>query len=143
MEDKLMEEHNSKYTLVVNKKRIPVTEEVYKAYYQQKEREVYLDKLSAQYNLSFEECEEKGVQVEYLIASVDDSLENTIITKEMIAKILDCLNLLDSHERQLIEDLFYSGKSERILSAETGIPPMTIHDRKCRILKKLKKLMKI
>ena len=138
-----MEEHNSKYTLVVNKKRIPVTEEVYKAYYICRNREKYLDQLAKEKNISLESCIEKGIPVEYAIGSAENSIEDAVILQEMIAKMLTYLVLLDSHERQLIEDLFYHGKSERILSMETGIPPMTIHDRKCRIIKKLKKLMEI
>lgn len=69
------------------------------------------------------------------------SMEDAIADRESIDKMKKCLSMLDLSERRLIEDLFYLGKSEREVSAESGIPPMTIHDRICRILKKLKKLM--
>ena len=138
-----MEEHNNKYTLVVNKKRVSVTKEVYKAYYHCRDREKYLDQLAEKNNISLESCVGKGISVEYAVTSMEDSIDEVLITKEMIAKMLECLALLDGKERQLIIELYYRGKSERILSMETGIPPMTIHDRKCRIIKKLKKLMEI
>lgn len=51
---------NNKYTLVVNKKRISVTEEVYRAYYQQKERETYLDKLSQKHDISLKNAKKKA-----------------------------------------------------------------------------------
>lgn len=138
-----MEKHDSQYTLVVNKKRISVTKEVYKAYYQQKEHEVYLDKLSRKYNLSMDECEEKGIQVGYAIASVDDSLENTIITKQMMAEMLDCLNLLDSNEKKLVDELYFNKRSEYYVAMQLGITQQAINKRKAKILKKLKKLLKI
>lgn len=136
-----MEEQESKYTLVVNNKRITVSKDVYKAYYQQKEREAYLDKLSQKHNISYEECEEKGIQVDYLLASTVESIEDSIIKREMLEKITLCLEMLSEQERLLIYNLFFKGKSERRLSKETGIPLMTINDRKRRILKKLKKLL--
>lgn len=136
-----MEEQESKYTLQVNKKRIAVGKEVYRAYYQQKEREAYLDKLSQKHDISFEECQEKGIQVDYLLSRSEQSIEDDIIKREMLEKMMLCIKMLSEQERLLIYNLFFKGKSERQLSAETGIPLMTINDRKRRILKKLKKLL--
>lgn len=136
-----MEEQESRYTLLVNKKRITVGKEVYRAYYQQKEREAYLDKLSQKHDISFEECQEKGIQVDYLLSRSEQSIEDDIIKREMLEKMMLCIKMLSEQERLLIYNLFFKGKSERQLSAETGIPLMTINDRKRRILKKLKKLL--
>jgi RNA polymerase sigma factor (sigma-70 family) len=141
MEDKLMEEQESKYTVLVNKKRVAVGREVYKAYYRQKEREAYLDKLASKHNISFEECEEKGIQVDYLLSRTEESIEDGVIKKEMLEKLALCLETLSEQERLLIYALFFQGKSERQLSAETGTPQRTINDRKRRILLKLKKLL--
>lgn len=141
MEDKLMEEYESEYTLVVNKKRIYVSKEIYTAYYQQKEREAYMDKLSARYNLSFEECDGKGIQVEYLLSHSGESLEDTVIKQEMLARLKSAMGELSDQERLLIYKLFFKGKSERQLSAETCIPQKTINDRKHNILMKLKKII--
>jgi len=136
-----MEEQESKYTLLINKKRVAVGREVYKAYYRQKEREAYLDKLASKHNISFEECEEKGIQVDYLLSRAEESIEDGVIKKEMIKKLALCLETLSEQERLLIYALFFQGKSERQLSAETGTPQRTINDRKRRILLKLKKLL--
>ena len=46
MEDKPMEEQESICVLIVKKKRIAVSKEVYMAYYKHKEREKYLDRLA-------------------------------------------------------------------------------------------------
>ena len=129
------------YTLLVNKKRIPVTEEVYKAYYQNKERESYLDKLSEQNNLSFEECEEKGIQIDYLLSQTQESAEDKLIKAEMLSRLSAAMEKLTEQERLLIYTLFFKGKSERELCAMLGIAKTTLHDRKTNILGKLKKIL--
>ena len=129
------------YTLLVNKKRIPVTEEVYKAYYQNKERESYLDKLSERNNLSFEECEEKGIQVDYLLSQTQESAEDKLIKAEMLSRLSAAMEKLTEQERLLIYMLFFKGKSERELCAMLGIAKTTLHDRKAKILVKLKKIL--
>jgi DNA-directed RNA polymerase specialized sigma24 family protein len=72
-----------------------------------------------------------------------ERVEDTAVKAVMIEKMLTCIKLLIPEEQELITELFFRGKSERQLSAETSIPYMTIHDRKVKILGKLKKLMKI
>jgi RNA polymerase sigma factor (sigma-70 family) len=136
-----MADNNKKYTLLVRGKRVSVTREVYKAYYHCRDREKYLDKLAEDNNISLEGCYEKGISVEYIISSAENSMENTIITGMQLVKLRQCLKMLDEPEKKLIIELYLRGKSERQLSKETGIPPMTIHDRKVRLLKKLKKMM--
>lgn len=129
------------YTLLINKKRIPVTEEIYKAYYQLKERESYLDKLSERNNLSFEECEEKGIQIDYLLSQTQESAEDKLIKAEMLSRLTVAMEMLTEQERLLIYTLFFKGKSERELCAMLGIAKTTLHDRKTKILGKLKKIL--
>lgn len=136
-----MKEQKRIYTLVVKKKRIAVSKEVYTAYYHCRDREKYLDELAQDNNISLEACIEKGIQLEYALASAQESIEDRIIMKEMSAKMLRCLTLIDENERMLINELFFKGKSERQLSAETGIPQKTINDRKRKALRKLKKII--
>ncbi|MFA6730714.1 MAG: sigma-70 family RNA polymerase sigma factor [Bacteroidales bacterium] len=57
---------------------------------------------------------------------------------QMLRRALDALS---DKEYCLISAIYIGGKSEREYAEETGIPPMTIHDRKVRILKKIKKFM--
>lgn len=136
-----MDNHDKNYTLLVSGKRISVTKEVYKAYYRCRDREKYLDKLAEENNISIEDCNEKGISVEYIISTAVDSVEDEIILHDMITRLQRCLLQLNESERQLIIALFYCKKSEHQLAAETGISRMTLHDRKVKILGKLKKLM--
>ena len=70
-----------------------------------------------------------------------ESVEDVAVKAVMIEKMLTSFKLLASEEQELIAELFFKDKSEHQLSAETGIPRMTLHDRKVKILCKLKKLM--
>ena len=136
-----MDNHDKNYTLIVMNKRIPVTKEVYKAYYQCRDREKYLDKLAWYKNISLEGCNERGISLEYIISAAMGSMEDEIVQRDMVERLQQCLLRLNEAERQLIISLFYCGKSERQLAAETGIPRMTLHDRKVKVLGKLKKLL--
>ena len=136
-----MKEKERRYALVVKKERIEVTEAVYKNYYKLVERERYLDKLAEKKHISIEACHENGVQVDYLLSLTEESIEDNIIKRELLEKLTLCLEMLSEQERLLIHALFFKGKSERQLSAETEIPQRTINDKKRKILLKLKKLI--
>lgn len=53
------------------------------------------------------------------------------------------MEMLTEQERLLIYTLFFKGKSERELCAMLGIAKTTLHDRKTKILGKLKKILQI
>lgn len=62
-----------------------------------------------------------------------ESVEDQAITVVMVERMMACIRILPLEERNLIRELFFRNKSERQLSAETGIPQMTIHYRKRKI----------
>lgn len=70
-----------------------------------------------------------------------ESVENKVLKTLMLEKLFKSLELLDSEERKIIDAIYYEGKTEREISAETGIPQKTINNRKRKILAKLKKFM--
>lgn len=134
---------DNKFTLVVNKKRITVSKEVYTSYYQQKEREAYLDKLSKKHDISFEECVEKGIQVDFLLSRSEQSIEDEIIKAEMYAKLISSLEKLSGQERLLIYSLFFKGISENQFAQSIGVTKQAVNKKKYRILEKLKILLEI
>ncbi|MEA4921668.1 MAG: sigma-70 family RNA polymerase sigma factor [Clostridiaceae bacterium] len=134
---------NKKYTIVVKRRRVEVSEAVYQAYHKEREAERYQNKLIHQFELSLERFQDDGVNVEFSITRFQPSIEDMLIEQEQFLKLHIALDALTVEERLLIHELFFNGKSERILASETGISNMTIHDRKCRILKKLKKMIEI
>ena len=67
--------------------------------------------------------------------------EEILLHNEEIHLLRAALAKLSPADAKLICALFYEGLSERQFSQQTGIPFMTIHNRKVRILKTLKKLL--
>ncbi len=90
---------------------------------------------------SREDSYERLLEENRQFAAGDESVDDAVIKTVMIEKMLTCLKQLSTEEQELITALFFKGKSERQLSAETNIHFMTIHDRKIKILGKLKKMM--
>ncbi|MPL87841.1 hypothetical protein SDC9_33851 [bioreactor metagenome] len=90
---------------------------------------------------SREDSYERLLEENRQFAADAECVDDTVVKAVMIEKMLACLKRLTSKEQELITELFFKSKSERQLSMETGIPYMTIHDRKVKILYKLKKLM--
>jgi RNA polymerase sigma factor (sigma-70 family) len=129
------------YTILIKKKRIPVTEEVYREYYRYKEHETYMDKLAIKNNLSIEECDKNGNGLEYILSKRQESTEDKLIHKEMLLMLSKAIELLTEQEKFLIYSMFFKGKSERELCNLLGIAKTTLHDRKQKILKKLKKFL--
>jgi RNA polymerase sigma factor (sigma-70 family) len=130
-----------KYTLLVRGKRVEVSSEVYKAYYKAYERERYTADVASDMERSLERFNEDGISVEYQYAMSRPSLEDQILHEQMKEKLTTALNTLDTYERMLIKELVINGKSERKLASECGIPSMTIHDHKHKIMNKLKTLI--
>lgn len=81
--------------------------------------------------------EEEGM--EFRIETV--SVEDTALNRVMADKLRNCLSFLTEEEMRLVDGLYFRGLSERQLSSLTGVAQRTIHDRKVRLLFKLKKLM--
>lgn len=86
---------------------------------------------------SLDRLYEQGID----FAGDQEPLEDTVITKIMADKLHECLNRLTDNERTLIFALFFQGKTERQISAETNVPQKTINDKKQKILYKLLKMI--
>lgn len=132
---------NKRYTLVVRRKRIEVSREVYKAYYIAYEQERYAKNKAKKLERSLERFTEDGVNAEYQYAKSRPSLEDQFLHRQTIEKLAAALDTLSETERMLIDELFFNRKSERQLATQTGIHNMTLHSRKVKILGKLKKML--
>ena len=132
---------NKKYTIVVKHQRVEVSKAVYYAYHKDREAERYQNKVARHFELSLERFQEDGVHVELQFTLYQPSVEDKLIAQEQLQKLKLALAALDPEEKLLIHELFFNGKSERVLALETNVPNMTIHDRKQRILKKLRKII--
>lgn len=131
------------YKIKIKGKLVPVTEDVYLAYYRMDRRARFLEeKDMAHGKVLYSNLDTRTLNGEETIPDMNaESVEDIVVKKLMVEKLRQCLELLDDKERELIFELFFNGKSERELSAEIGVPQKTINDRKNRIIAKLKKLM--
>lgn len=133
-----------KYIIRVQGKLVEVTEEVYRAYHGME-----------RHTLTLEEKDERNGKTLYsnldtaktlgkeMIPDLDAvSVEDAAIALILREQLWGALALLPLPERKLIDDIYFKGFSERQVSKQSGVPYMTVHNRKVKILKKLSGLMR-
>lgn len=80
------------------------------------------------------------------IESVPDldrpSVEELALTKVIREWLRRCIALLPKGERELIQALYYDGRSEREYSRRLGISQKAVNKRRSKVLKHLGKMMK-
>lgn len=129
---------NRVYELVADKKRIKVSEEIYRAYYKEREHEKYLEKKSLSNEYSFDGMQEEGISFEYELSSFIPSPEDIYIAHEQINELNNAISALDEDSRNLIKALFFEGLTEREYAQKLKKNRDYIHHEKNRILRKLK-----
>jgi len=130
------------YVLYVKGKAIPVSEEVYKAYWKITEHEKYLIKKEWKNNvIPFSALDYDGHFVDNIIDERID-LEKTVEVKVQIEELNKALATLTKEERELIEAIFYKEESLRSISKKEKVSHQAISGRRDRILEKLRKLLK-
>ena len=131
------------YRIKVQGQLVPVTEEVYLTYYRMKRRELHLEEKDTAHGVfSYSAMDTEETNGEDAIPDlISPRVDDMAVDKMMVQKLHQCIAQLSKEEQTLIMELFFKCKSERQLSDETGIHYMTIHDRKVKILRTLKKLM--
>lgn len=124
-------------------KLVAVTEEVYYTYYHMgRQRRTQAERDSRRRIASYDALDtDDGLGVDLLVDVDAPSVEDEAIAKVMAEKLHRCLALLPEGERTLLEKIYYSGLTERQTAQALGIPCMTVHNRKVKALRKLKKMM--
>lgn len=123
------------YFIVIDGEKVPVSEEIYRAFKrpawaERKRRAVRADK-----ERSLDAFLDDGLEIPDRQALVAEIVED----KLLLDMLFEALAELTEDERGLIDALFYEDKSERQIARETGIPQKTVNNRKKAILKKLRK----
>ena len=80
---------------------------------------------------------------EEVLSDKDTDIEEEVINKILIKTVLEAIMTLDEEEKWLIQELFFYGKSEVVLSQETGVARTTLQSKKYKAFEKIKKIMKI
>ena len=123
------------YTLIVKGKRIPVTYEVYKAYYQEYEHERYLKNKATKHEHSLEQFIETGVSIEFICLDSVTPVEDKVLEAEQLSYLRCCLDKLSVEEQQIIYGIFFQDKTERQLAEQLQISASAVGHRKRKILK--------
>lgn len=133
-----------KYIIRVQGKLVEVTEEVYRAYHGIERRLLTLDEKDERNGKTlYSNLDTAETLGEEMIPDLDAvSVEDAAIALVLHDQLQRALSLLAPPERKLIDEIFFKNLSERQVSKQSGVPYMTIHNRKVRILKKLAKIMK-
>lgn len=110
--------------------KVKVSEIVYKEYWKYTEKEKY-----------FEKCEKRKISTEDIVLDSGFNLEEYVITKMMVDKLNIALSKLDDEEYKIITSIFFYSKSERKLAKELNCCNIKLHNKKVKILKKLKDII--
>ncbi len=143
------------YRISISGTLVRVSKNVYLSYYRSKRRDRYYEQdiktetaiydgsgSIIAYAPSKEDSLNRLIEAGADFEDVCDSVEDVALTLVMVEKLRECLNLLTTSERALIQALFLEGKTERKYAQEAGIPRKTINNRRRAIIAKLKKLLK-
>lgn len=141
--------------LYIEGKKIPVSEEIYRAYYQFARKERYFSEDLKREKLFYDSERKIAVllpgredsyerlldQNEQFSDQSTETPEDAAIKADLMDRLERALYTLSDNERMIIRELFYLGKTERQASASLHIPLSTFHGRKRAILEKLRTLI--
>ena len=129
------------YYLYVKGKAVPVSEEVYKAYWKITEHEKYLQRKDWKHNvISFSALDHDGHFVDNIVDESID-IEKIIEVKMQIEELNKALNSLTEEERDIITAIFFREESLRSIGERKNRSYQAIGKRRDKILEKLRKLL--
>ena len=149
---------NKQFCVRVDGQLVPVTEEVYLAYYRSERRMRYFERdiktesavrdrngNITRYKLAKEDSLERLTEAGEDYADDGESVEDAVVRAMMSDKLHEVLGKLPDSDRELIDALFFSnsgdGITERECAAKLGISKTALHARKEKVLAKLRGLL--
>ena len=137
-------EERANYYLYIDGQAVSVSEQVYRAYqhYERKEEYFFYDlktekfqKETATFLPSREDSYERLLEKDRQFAASGVSVEEQAVSSVWLAALLQRLS---EDEKEILYKIYFEEKSERIVSAEMGISKTALHQRKVKLLQKLK-----
>ena len=140
------------FTLYINGQPIQVSEEVYREFMRAEEKERYFmrrlkkgrflvdsEQQTVTYIPSREASYEQLLEEDWDFPSPGETVDDTAIKAYLLEKLREALHILSDEEMALIQELFYLEKTEREVCVALNVAKSTLHDRKTRVLEKLRK----
>lgn len=130
--------------LYIDGQAVPVSEQVYRVYQHYERKEEYFSydlkvekfqKETATFLPSREDSYERLLAKDKQFATSDQPVEEQAVSSVWLEGLLECLS---EDERIILHKLYFEDKSERIVSMELGISKTALHQRKVKLLQKLK-----
>lgn len=129
------------YYLYVRGQKVRVSEDIYKVYWREREREKYLEQVDRKNHLLlFSQLDHDGRFVESLADETID-VEKIIETQMMIEASRSAISKLNSEERDIIERLYFNDETIRSVAKLKSITHPALIKRRNKILEKLKKFI--
>lgn len=136
-----MKENKKDYYIFLEDSKVDVSEKVYKGYWQETNRENYLNRLDKENKLGyFSEFISDGTNrsmEERLIDKAVD-LEKLVAVKMQIEALNKALDKLSPEEREIVQALFFDEIPQRELAKTLNISQGAVFRRKEKTLEKLK-----
>ena len=130
--------------LYIDGQAVPVSEQVYRVYQHYERKEEYFSydlkvekfqKETASFLPSREDSYERLLEQDKQFAASAQPVEEQAVSSVWLEGLLECLS---EDERIILHKLYFEDKSERIVSMELGISKTALHQRKVKLLQKLK-----
>lgn len=137
-------EERANYYLYIDGQAVTVSEQVYRAYRHYERKEEYFSydlkaekfqKETATFLPSKEDSYERLLEKDRQFAASGVSVEEQAVSSVWLAALLQRLS---EDEKEILYKIYFEEKSERIVSAEMGISKTALHQRKVKLLQKLK-----
>ena len=114
---------------------VEISQEIY-AIYKNSYQKNYRDMIKDYESLTFNE--EVYLGQLYNPHHIGDDILDDLYKKDLINRIYEIVRELPYEERRIIQEVYFNDKSERELADELNIPKSTLHNKKKRILRKIK-----
>lgn len=127
------------YYIIVDGKKVFVSEEVYKMYWKDTNHANYLERVDRKHGLLyFSEMDRDG----HLVDNIPDKnvdVEKLVEMKALIDRLNIAMNSLTKDEREIVERLFFEDESLSSVAKRKKVSYQAIQSKKNTILAKLKK----
>ena len=129
------------YYLYVGGQKIKVSEQIYKAYWQEKEHEKYLEQVDKKNHLLFFSSLNHDGNFENNLEDKNVDVEKVVATQMMIEALRNAMLKLNEEEQEIIERLYFNDETLRAVAKTQNISHPTLIKRRDKILEKLKKFI--
>ncbi len=132
---------SKEYFIFIEGIKVIVSEEIYKAYWKETNKENYLRQLDRKNQLfCFSDFDHDGNFVSNLVdTSVD--VEKIVEAKMRIESLNKALMSLNEEEREIINALYFRDESTRTVASNVGLHQTSLLRKRNRILKKFKEFL--